>query len=415
MGMQQQMGMPMDQNLQYQMYQQQLFYQQQFMQMMMTNPQQQAILQSMNPMQRKHYIHSQMMIYMSRITAMQQQNMIPMGVQQMQQQYMQSNPGGSGEGGEGGADNAYAIVKMSDDNKMQEVDILNEFFNVVPVEQVYQMCPVRGDGVARTDANRARLMIAKFRGIPPTDVDVQDEAVAYFENLSLMELKNQLSSLPDPIYELLKGDNYHPVADYTNGIADFLVEFCEKVNLKQIFDDLGTAVQMQEPRLDAQHARSAVANLRSQAVFQVSESDPGVQLIIDKNLVEMRFYLSNLPMPQLKLLDLKTYHRYMKGEGNVRIPAAKGAVAAGGIVFPTINVNYNGDIRQFKPPKFGCFDEIIGFIKSAWPHLNVNQYKLMYQDTQAQWNRITTSIDVQECIKEAVQQKSTHLNINVVT
>eukprot|EP01084_Bolivina_argentea_P288943 496040_1 len=443
MGMQQQMGMPMDQNLQYQMYQQQLFYQQQFMQMMMTNPQQQAILQSMNPMQRKHYIHSQMMIYMSRITAMQQQNMIPMGVQQMQQQYMQSNPGGSGEGGEGGAGQSNntgfmeggagggglstnAIVNMSYDNfggggvEMQQlpaknVDILNEFFNVVPVEQFYQMCPVGRDGVARTDANRARLMIAKFRGIPPTDVDVQDEAVAYFENLSLMELKNQLSSLPDPIYELLKGDNYHPVADYTNGIADFLVEFCEKVNLKQIFDDLGTAVQMQEPRLDAQHARSAVANLRSQAVFQVSESDPGVQLIIDKNLVEMRFYLSNLPMPQLKLLDLKTYHRYMKGEGNVRIPAAKGAVAAGGIVFPTINVNYNGDIRQFKPPKFGCFDEIIGFIKSAWPHLNVNQYKLMYQDTQAQWNRITTSIDVQECIKEAVQQKSTHLNINVVT
>eukprot|EP01084_Bolivina_argentea_P222914 377270_1 len=70
------------QSLQYQMYQQQVFYQQQFMQMMMTNPQQQAILMNMDPMPRKQYIQNQMMIYMSRLAAMPQQNMI-----RMQQQF----------------------------------------------------------------------------------------------------------------------------------------------------------------------------------------------------------------------------------------------------------------------------------------------------------------------------------------
>ncbi len=55
-------------------------------------------------------------------------------------------------------------------------------------------------------------------------------------------------------------------------------------------------------------------------------------------------------------------------------------------------MNYNGDIRQFKPPKFDCFDEIMGFIMNAWPHLN--SFKLMYQDDQASWIRITTNIDV---------------------
>eukprot|EP01084_Bolivina_argentea_P122447 216988_1 len=54
MQMQQQQYKQMDpQSLQYQMYQQQLFFQQQFMQMIMTNPQQQAILMYMNPMQKK--------------------------------------------------------------------------------------------------------------------------------------------------------------------------------------------------------------------------------------------------------------------------------------------------------------------------------------------------------------------------
>eukprot|EP01083_Nonionella_stella_P278248 946181_1 len=78
-----------NENRQLLMYQQELFYQQQVMQMIMTNPQQQSILESMNPEQRKHHIHSQMMIYMSRSQDM--------------HQYKQSTPGG-GEGVEGGAD-----------------------------------------------------------------------------------------------------------------------------------------------------------------------------------------------------------------------------------------------------------------------------------------------------------------------
>merc|ERR1719273_63253 len=103
--------MPQDQSLQMQMYQQQLFYQQQFMQMMMSNPQQQAILLQMSPVQRKQYIQNQMMIYMSRIAAMQQQNLIPMQqIQQMQQQYMESDPN-DGEGDMEGTGDATGFLE----------------------------------------------------------------------------------------------------------------------------------------------------------------------------------------------------------------------------------------------------------------------------------------------------------------
>merc|ERR1711933_558277 len=106
----------------------------------------------------------------------------------------------------------------------------------------------------------------------------------------------------------------------------------------------------------------------------------------------------------------KSYHRYANGSGSGNIgPHAK---KSGGITFPTINLNYQGDVRQFVPPKFGCFDEIMGFIMNQWPHLQ--SFKLMFQNQQGSWIRITTNIDVQECIKYAVETKAPYLSLNIV-
>ncbi len=62
--------------------------------------------------------------------------------------------------------------------KQNTVNIQSEFFGRVPVETFYLMCPMGSDGLARTDNNRARLMIAKFRGQNPTQVSEHDEAIA---------------------------------------------------------------------------------------------------------------------------------------------------------------------------------------------------------------------------------------------
>jgi len=478
MGAMGQMGQQqmMDPNgLQYAMYQQQLFYQQQFMQMMMTNPQQQAILMNMDPLGRKQYIQNQMMIYMSRIAAMQQQNMVPM--QQMQQQYMQSNHGmADGEGGaegtgpdtgsfmEGGMPTNAAMnlgymagagsqmnmgasqgqygysppqqqVEMQAMQQQQQgpatVDIVTVFVERVPVESIFAMCPVGQDGQRRTDANRARLMVARFRGLNPMQVDEHDQAIAYFEFLSLGELKQQLAALPREIFALLLGKDRLDAKDLAlagNGNGgggagpalqgggggggadiDFLVDFCEKVNLKQIFGQLEADVGQKGAALNAHHARNAVANLRGATYGQVSGNDPGVALLQGKTMVQLRAYLSSLPLSDLRLLDLKAYHNRVSGGGG---GGGVGPMQGGGIVFPTINLNYNGDVRQFKVPKFGCFDEIMGFIMSSWP--NLHSFKLMYQDDQASWIRITTNIDVQECIKFAVDQKAAFLSINII-
>ena len=55
----------------------QAYHQQQFMQMMMSDPQQQTILLNMTPQQRRQYIQNQMMMYLQRVHANQQQQMIP--------------------------------------------------------------------------------------------------------------------------------------------------------------------------------------------------------------------------------------------------------------------------------------------------------------------------------------------------
>ena len=53
----------------------------------------------------------------------------------------------------------------------RRLDILKDFFEKVPVETLYQMCPIGQDGKARTDRNRARLMVAKSRNVSPTAVN----------------------------------------------------------------------------------------------------------------------------------------------------------------------------------------------------------------------------------------------------
>jgi len=302
-------------------------------------------------------------------------------------------------------------VEMQPMQQQQNVDILKEFFAAVPVEQFYKMCPVGNDGQARTDLNRARLMVAKFRGISPTQVDEYDEALAYFENLTIYELKDTLADMPHAIYTLLKGDNYNGPAN-SGGTADFLVEFCEKVNLKQIYGQLVSSTGLGEPGLDVHHARIIIANLRNAAFGQISETDPGVRLILNKTMVEMRVYLSNIPMEDLHTLDMTAYHKYANGGNGNGSGNQNGQKKSGGITFPTINLNYQGDVRQFVPPKFGCFDEIMGFIMNQWPHLQ--SFKLMFQNQQGSWIRITTNIDVQECIKYAVETKAPYLSLNII-
>jgi len=182
--------------------------------------------------------------------------------------------------------------------------------------------------------------------------------------------------------------------------------------------------------LDVHHARIVIAKLRNTAYAQVSENDPGVKLMVNKNMTELRMYLQDLPLADLRLLDLKAYHNY-RANAQSQMNGGGGGFGGpnqhnlspvmqhqpqrpkvGGIVFPTIKLNYNGDVRHFKVPKFGCFNEIMSFISGEWPFLS--QYKLMYQDvSRQQWIRITTNIDVQECIKNAVDRNSQFVEISI--
>merc|ERR1711941_264723 len=198
--------------------------------------------------------------------------------------------------------------------------------------------------------------------------------------------------------------------------------------------------------LDLHHARVVIAKLRNTPYAQVFENDPGVKLMLNKNMSDLRMYLQDLPLADLRLLDLKAYHEYranaqqqqqqqhhhqqqMNGNGN------GGNYGMGGnpnphslspvnhgqhqqhqprIKFPTINLNYRNDIKQFSVPRFGCFDEMVAFINSQWPYLSA--YKMMYQDQMNGYRtRITTNIEIQEVIKNAYDNQLSFVDIDIVT
>eukprot|EP01084_Bolivina_argentea_P129395 228539_1 len=331
-----------------------------------------------------------------------QQQMGGMGGQMGGGQQEQQMGGGGGYG-----NNNMNDMKQNEQIEMQAmgVNILDEFFGKVPVETFYQMCPIGNDGAARTDFNRSRLMVAKYRGVNPMEVDENDEAIAHFENLTINELREQLMNLPKMVHTALRGagaSGYMSGNDNDREI-DFLTDFAEKVNLKQIYGKLQQDLGVDEPGLDKHHARIVVANLRDATFGQVTEQDPGVQLVVDKTMMELRVYLSTLPMADLRLLDLKSYHKYANGDA--------AAPKKGGIQFPTIRLNFNGDTREFQPQKFGCFDEIMGFIASQWQSLQ--QYSLMYQNDD-QWVRVTTNIVIQKCIKVAVDTNQSYFIIMIM-
>merc|ERR1711941_114160 len=62
--------------------------------------------------------------------------------------------------------------------------------------------------------------------------------------------------------------------------------------------------------LDLHHARVVIAKLRNTPYAQVFENDPGVKLMVNKNMSDLRMYLQDLPLADLRLLDLKAYHAY---------------------------------------------------------------------------------------------------------
>lgn len=81
------------------------------------------------------------------------------------------------------------------------------------------------------------------------------------------------------------------------------------------------------------------------------------------------------------------------------------------IVYPSINLNFRGDIRQFLPQKSRCFDEIMRFIMNQWPQLT--SFKLMYFYYKNSWTKLTTNDHIEAYIKYAIQHKQPYLNINI--
>merc|ERR1711879_307975 len=88
-----------------------------------------------------------------------------------------------------------------------------------------------------------------------------------------------------------KGSDYHPRLSVSAGNINFLVEFTEHVNLKSIFSQLEADLGYKGAPLDLHHARVVIAKLRNTPYAQVFENDPGVKLMLNKNMSDLRMYL----------------------------------------------------------------------------------------------------------------------------
>ena len=94
--------------------------------------------------------------------------------------------------------------------------------------------------------------------------------------------------------------------------------------------------KIQVQRVDIHHSRIIIANLRDATFGQVTEQDPGIKLIVNKTMTELRVYLSKLSMKDLRLLDLKSFHKITN---NRSMNDDNGATKGGDIQFSTINLS----------------------------------------------------------------------------
>ncbi len=72
-----------------------------------------------------------------------------------------------------------------------------------------------------------------------------------------------------------------------------------------------------------------------------------------------------------------------------------------GFQLPTIIVVYESDIKRFRPPKFSCFKELVGFVRECWPSLSA--FQMSYVNDDGIGISITQDFEMQEALKYALQ------------
>jgi len=203
--------------------------------------------------------------------------------------------------------------------------LLDEIQARVDLNSILNMSPVTEDGQKRLDANRVKILLAKFRGVPPTGISNTDPAIEFLVDLSLIDCKQLFASCPTSIVAALRGKNdaqaqssgnkksIHNVDEMSdNEKVDFLNAFSEKCNIKQVYSTITEETKKSNPALEKKHARLFIANLREVTFSQVLETDPGVEMLVGKTMSQLREMLSSIELEKVRLLDLKSYYFFLQ-------------------------------------------------------------------------------------------------------
>ncbi|ETO32293.1 hypothetical protein RFI_04823, partial [Reticulomyxa filosa] len=202
--------------------------------------------------------------------------------------------------------------------------LLEEVQGRADVNSIVSMSPVGDDGQRRLDVNRAKILVAKYRGISPTEVSNTDAAIPFLTGLTLVECKQLLASCPTHVADALRGKHLERKLGsvgmaseakfnmYDSTKVDFLTMFTERCNIKQVYSKLASETKSRDPVLDVKHARIFVANLRDITFAQVLETDPGVTMLAGKTMPELREMLSSIELEKVRVLDMKSYYILQK-------------------------------------------------------------------------------------------------------
>ena len=337
-------------------------------------------------------------------------------------------------------------------------NILDTFIERVAIKQIFGVAQAGQDGEKRINSNQARIMVANYRQVPVGSVDNFDPAIRHLDNKTMQELRNLLSDCPPNVFADLEqlnvngGGGAPPPAAYggfgdnnnnnnnasLNQEINFLDEFLENVNLKQIFSKLKEDTGNSDPRLDIMHSKIIIANLRDAAFGMIPDNDAGVQLITGHTMNEIRRLLQSLTMRQLRDLDMKKFIAKGGSSGgnnnnnnnnknnngglalgginndNIGVPSLHGqANGAASLQLPWIRLTCGGAIQIFRPTKFACFDQLCLFVEDKFS-LGKGSYKLMHQDDDGDLIRMASNRDIQESLRLTIESEKKGMKIDVV-
>jgi len=265
-----------------------------------------------------------------------------------------------------------------------DIDFLDEFLSNVNLKQIFsKLQSDSGNEDPKLDFIHTKIILANLRQTPLGTVLDTDLGIELLNGKTMKEIKDYLSFISLSDLQLL---DYKAYERHSNNLG-------LNVNDQNNIVSMGTNMGNDNVNNDNPFAQ----NRNDNPFLSSNINNPLLNNIHDDNQSLQNSFNDNSSL----ISDQPTAN--FNSNANLQSQNIK---------LPAIKIVNNDDSRIFRPPKFGCFNELCDFAEQCWDDLPVN-YRLMYQDHEGDYIRIASNNDIQEIIRYNVEHGNQTLKLDI--